>query len=148
MHPVAGLWISIMALSVSSVSVDQALHENRSRIKAWLPGVDWNTSHNTMRMCVFMLPRRVRPAPRGRHGHSTAIITIDSAIILLSVSVLISSIPTSLMPRRRSWAMGQLNCVCNHESAMDPIPRLRYDRILLSRCPEQGSDLHQTSASF
>ena len=35
-----------------------------------------------------------------------------------------------------------------HRSAMDPIPRLRHGRILLSCCPEQGPDLRQTSASF
>ncbi|VAH02624.1 unnamed protein product [Triticum turgidum subsp. durum] len=48
-----------MAISVSSVSVDQALHENRSRIKAWLPGVDWNTSSDTVRASVVMRPRHV-----------------------------------------------------------------------------------------
>ena len=148
MHPVAGLWTSIMALSVSSVSVDQALHENRSRIKAWLPGVNWNTSPNTVRASVFMLPRHVQPTPRGRRGHSTTIIVIDSVITLLMVSVLISSIPTSLTPRRQSWAMGRLNCVCHHGSAVDPIPRLRYNCILLSRRPKQGSDLYQILTSF
>ena len=148
MHPVAGLQIPVMALSVSSVSVDQALNENRSHIKAWLPGVDWNPSPNTMRAPVIMLPRHVRPTPWGRCGHSTMIIAIDSVVILPTVSILISSVSTSLMPRGRSYVVSRLNCVCNHGSAMDPIPRVRYGCILFSRRPEQSSDLHQTSASF
>ena len=84
----------------------------------------------------------------GRRGHSTTIIVIESVIILLTVSVLISSVSTSLTPRGRSWAVSRLDCVCNHGSDVNPIPRLRYYCILLSRGSEQGLDLHQTPTSL
>ena len=55
---------------------------------------------------------------------------------------------TAFMLRGRSWAVGQLNCVHYNGSAVNPIPRLRHYSVLLPRCPEQGPDLHQPSASL
>src|SRR3954470_3550248 len=115
-----------MTFSVSSVPVAQTLNENGSHIKAWFPGVDWNPSPNTMRASVILLSRHVRSTPWGRGGHSTSIITIESVIILLTVHVLITPVPTSLTPRERSWAVGRLDCICSDGSAVDPISRLRY----------------------
>ncbi|EMS64592.1 hypothetical protein TRIUR3_19751 [Triticum urartu] len=60
MHSAAGWKIFVVAFSVSSVSVDQTLNENRSRIKARFPGVDWNPSPTTVRASVIMLPRHRR----------------------------------------------------------------------------------------
>ena len=59
MHPAAGRVISIVAISVCSVPVNQTLNENGTRVKAWLPGVDWNPSPTTVRASVIVLPRRV-----------------------------------------------------------------------------------------
>ena len=59
MYSAAGWKISVGAFSVSSVSVDQTLNENRSRIKAWFPGVDWNPSPNTVMVSIILLLRRV-----------------------------------------------------------------------------------------
>ena len=59
MHPAAGRVISIMAFSMRSVPVNQTLNENGSRVKARLPGVDWNPSPTTVRASVIVLPRRV-----------------------------------------------------------------------------------------
>ena len=84
----------------------------------------------------------------GRRGHSTTIIVIESVIILLTVPVLISSVSTSLTPQGRSWAVSRLDCVCNHGSAVNPIPRLRYYCVLITHGSEQGPDLHQTPTSF
>ena len=98
MHPAAGRVISIVAISVCSVPVNQTLNENRSRIKAWLPWVDWYSSLAAVR-AIIMLPRHICPTPRRRCGHSTTVIMAESVIILLVVSVLILPIPTSLTPR-------------------------------------------------
>ena len=49
---------------------------------------------------------------------------------------LISPVPTSLMPRGRSWTMSRPDCVCSNGSAMNPAPRLRNNGILVSCCPE------------
>ena len=125
-----------MTFPVSSVPVDQTLNENGSRIKAWFPGVDWNPSPNTIWAPVILLSRHIRPTLRGRGGHSTSIVTIESVIILLTVFVLITPVPTSLTPRGRSWAMSRLDCVCSNGSAMNPVPRLRNSGILVSCCPE------------
>ena len=59
MHPAAGRVISIVAISVCPVPVNQTLNENGSRVKARLPGVDWNPSPTTVRASVIVLPRRV-----------------------------------------------------------------------------------------
>ena len=59
MHSDAGRIISIVAISVCPVPVNQTLNENGSRVKARLPGVDWNPSPTTVRASVIVLPRRV-----------------------------------------------------------------------------------------
>ena len=141
MHPVAGRVISIMAFSVCSVPVNQTLNENRSRIKARLPGVDWNPSPTTMRAPVILLARHIRLTPRGRLEHSTSTVMIDSVIILLMVPILVTPVPTSLTLWGRSRAVSRLDCACNYGSAVNPISRRRYYCILLSCCPEQGPDL-------
>src|SRR3954465_14958169 len=115
-----------MTFFVSSVPVDQTLNENGSRIKAWFPGVDWNPSSNAVRASVILLSRHIRSTPWGRGGHSTSIITIESVIILLTVPILITPVPTSLIPRGQSWAVGRLDYICSDGSAVDPISRLRY----------------------
>ena len=148
MQSAATRMIPAKVFSMCYVPVDQALDENGSRIEAWLPWVDWNSALVPVAAPVIVLPRHVRRTPRRRRGYSTTVIATESVIILLAVSVLISSVSTSLTPRGRSWAVSRLDCVCNHGSAMDPIPRLRYGCILFSRRPEQSSDLHQTLASF
>ena len=84
----------------------------------------------------------------GRGWHSTSIITIESVIILLIPSVLITPVSTSLTPWRRSWAVSRLDCIRCNGSTMDPVPRLRNSGILVSRCPEQRSNLQQASASL
>ena len=55
----AGGSISVVSFPVSSVPVDQTLNENGSRIKAWFPGVDWNSPPNTMRASVNLLSRHI-----------------------------------------------------------------------------------------
>src|SRR4051794_38593314 len=60
MNPAAGGNVSVMAFSVSSIPVDQTLNDNGSRIKAWLPGVDWKPTPNTVLASVILLPRDVR----------------------------------------------------------------------------------------
>ena len=99
MHSAAGGYISVVALSVSSVPVDQTLNDDGSRIKAWFPGVDWNPSSATVLASIILLSRHIGPTPWGRSGHSTSIVTIESVIKLLMVPVLIMPVPTSLTPR-------------------------------------------------
>ena len=59
MHSAAGKRIPVVAFSVSFVPVNQILDEDGSRIKAWVPGVDWNSPPNTMRVSVILLSRRI-----------------------------------------------------------------------------------------
>ena len=77
-----------------------------------------------------------------------SIITIESVIILLIPSVLIMPVSTSLTPRRRSWAVSRLDYIHCNGSTVDPVLRLRNSGILVSRCPEQRSDLQQASANL
>ena len=58
-YSAAGRRIPVVALSVSSVPVNQTLNEDRSRIKAWVPGVDWNPLPNTIRAPVISMSRRI-----------------------------------------------------------------------------------------
>ena len=87
--------ISVMATSMSSVPIDQTLHDDGSRVKAWLSGVDLNSPPNTELAPVILLPMGVRPTSQGRSGHSTPIITIKSVIIVIPLAF------TSHAPRRR-----------------------------------------------
>ncbi|VAI81954.1 unnamed protein product [Triticum turgidum subsp. durum] len=59
MYFAAGGYISVSTFSVGYVPVDQTLNENGSRIKAWLPGVDWNPSPNTVRAFVILPSRHL-----------------------------------------------------------------------------------------
>ena len=95
MNPAASRIISIMAFSMCFVPVNQTLNENRSRIKAWLPWVDWYPSLAAVGASVIILPRHIRPTPRRRCGHSMTVIMDDSVIILLMVSVLILPVTMS-----------------------------------------------------
>ena len=102
----AARWhISVMTTSMSSVPIDQTLHDDGSRVKAWLSGVDWSSPPNTELASVILLPMGVRPTSRTRGGHSTSIIAIDPVIILLIIPVLIMSVTMSFTPRGRSGAM-------------------------------------------
>ena len=104
-HSAAGGYISVITLSVGSIPVDQTLNDDGSRIKAWFPGVDWNSSPATVLASVILLPRHIGSTPPGRSGHSTSIVVIDSVIILLIVPVLIVSVAMPFTPRGRSGAM-------------------------------------------
>ena len=110
--------ISIMATSVSSVPVDQTLHDDGSRVKARPSGVDWNSPANTELAPVILLPMGVRPTSRGRSGHSMPIVMIKSVIILVTLT------STSLAPQRLSWAMSRLDCICSDGSTVNPVTRL------------------------
>ena len=77
-----------------------------------------------------------------------AIITIEPVIILLIPPILIMPVTTSLTPRGRSRAVSRLDCFRCHGSTVDPVPRLRNGGILVSRHPEQRSDLQQAPASL
>ena len=76
------------------------------------------------------------------------IVAVEVTIILLMVSVLIVPLSTSLTPRGRSRAVSRLDCIYCNGSIVDPIPRLRNSGILVSRRPEQRSDLQQAPASL
>ena len=91
--------ISIMATSMSSVPVDQTLHDDGSCVKAGLSGVDWNSPPNTELAPVILLPMDVRPTSQGRSGHSTPIIMVKSVIIVVPPAF------TSHAPRRRPWTV-------------------------------------------
>ena len=128
MNSAAGGHISVVAFSVSSVPVNQTLHDNGSRIKAWFPGVDRSSSANTVLASVILLPRDVRPTSWGRSGHSTPIITIKSVIILVTPTF------TSLAPRRQSWAMSRLNYIRSDGSTVSccaTVTQLNSDLPLL-----------------
>ena len=86
--------IYVMATSMSSVPIDQTLHDDGSRVKTWLSGVDLSSPPNTELASVILLPMDVRPTSRGRSGHSTPIITIKSVIIVVPPAF------TSHAPRR------------------------------------------------
>ena len=83
MHSTACGRISVGAAPMGSVSVDQALHDDGSRVEAWFPGVDWSSSPHIELTPVILLPRSVRPTPRRGSGHSTPIITIVSVTVLV-----------------------------------------------------------------
>ena len=118
MHSTACGRISVESTLMGSVPVDQALHYNGSRVEAWFPGVDWNSSPRTELMPVILSPRSVRPFPRRGNGHSMPIIAIESVITLITPT------STSLTHRGRSRAMGRLDCIRSDGSAVNPIPRL------------------------
>ena len=59
MHSAAGGYIFVVTLSVGSVSVDQTLNDDGSRIKAWFPGVDWNSSPATVLASIILLSRHI-----------------------------------------------------------------------------------------
>ena len=63
MHSTASGRISVVATSMSPVPIDQALHDDGSRVKAWFPGVDRSSSPNTELAPVILLPMSVRPTP-------------------------------------------------------------------------------------
>ena len=65
-----------------------------------------------------------------------SIVAIESVIILLIVPVLIVSVAMPFTPRGRSGAMSRLDSIRRHGPAMNPVPRLRHSRILISCCPE------------
>ena len=69
-------------------------------------------------------------------------------LLVVPTQVLPLVTPTSLTPRRPSWAVSRLDCVSHYRSAMNSVTRLRHYNVLLSGCLEQRSDLHQTSTSF
>ena len=139
MDPASTGRISVESTSMGSVPVDQALHDNESRVEAWFSGVDWNSSPRTEMMSVILLPRSVRPTPRRGIGRSTPII---------SVAILILPILAPFTPRRRSGAVSRLNRIRSDGSTVNSVARLRHGRILITCCPEQIPDLHQASASF
>ena len=107
--------ISIMATSMSSVPIEQALHDGGSRVKAWIPRVDRSSSPYTELAPVILLPMSVRSTSWGRSGHSTLIITIES------VTVLVTSTFASLTPQRRSWAVSRLNRIRSDRSTVNSV---------------------------
>ena len=58
-YSTTGRRIPVVAFLVSSVPVNQTLNEDGSRIKARVPGVDWNPPPNTMRASVILLSRHI-----------------------------------------------------------------------------------------
>ena len=115
MHSTASGRIFVRATSMSSVPIDQALHDDGSRVKAWFPGVDRSSSPHTELTPVILLPICVRPTPRGRSGHSTPI------IMIMSVTILVSPILAPFTPRRRSGSMSRLNRIRSDGSTMNPV---------------------------
>ena len=59
MHSASSRVISVLPFSVCPVPVNQTLNENRSRIKARLSRVDWNSSPTTVEASVIVLPRHI-----------------------------------------------------------------------------------------
>ena len=112
--------ISVWSTSMGSVPVDRALHDNGSRVEAWLPGVNWNSTPCTVLTPIIWLPRSVRPTPRRGSGHSTPIISV------VSVSILVSPILAPFTPRRRSGAVSRLNCINSDGSTVNSVARLRH----------------------
>src|SRR3954466_15021147 len=128
MNPAVGGNVSVMAFFVSSIPVDQTLNDNGSRIKAWLPGVDWKSTPSTVLASVILLPRDVRSTPWGRSGHSTSIIAIESVFIPLTALILIiMPASTFLTPQGRSWTVSRLYRIRSDGSAVNPVTRLRYN---------------------
>ena len=115
MDSAAGGRISVVAFSMSPIPIDQTLHDDESRVKAWLSRVDRSSPPNTELAPVILLPMGVRPTHWGRGGHSTPIITIESVIIL------VTSTFTSLAPQRRSWAMSRLDSIRSDGSTVNPV---------------------------
>ena len=107
--------ISVMTTSMSSVSVNQTLHDDGSRVKAWLSGVDWSSPPNTELAPVILLPMGVRPTSQGKSGHSTSIITIKSIIIVVPPAF------TSHAPRRRPWTVSRLNSIRSDGSTVNSV---------------------------
>ena len=91
--------ISVMATSMSYVPVDQTLHDDGSRVKAWFSGIDRSSPPNAELAPVILLPMGVRPTSRGRSGHSTPVVMIKSIIIVVPPAF------TSHAPRRRPWTV-------------------------------------------
>ena len=121
MHATARGCISLGSTSMGSVPVDQALHDNGSRVEAWFSGVDWNSSPRTELTSVILLPRSVRHFPRRGNGHSTPVIPV------VSVSILISPVVAPFPPRRRSGTVSRLNCIRSDGSTVNSVVRLRHD---------------------
>ena len=59
MHSTACGCISVESASMGSVPVDQTLHDEGSRIKAWFPGVDWNPSPAIVLASIILLSRHI-----------------------------------------------------------------------------------------
>ena len=118
MYSTARGHISVECASMGSVPVDQPLHDNGSRVEAWLSGVNWNPTPCTVLTPIIWLPRSVRPTPRRGIGHSTPIITIKSVIIVVPPAF------TSHALRRRSWAVSRLNSIHSDGSTVNPVARL------------------------
>ena len=112
--------ISVMATSMSSVPVNQTLHDDGSRVKAWFPGVDRNSSPSTALVPIILLPMSVRPTPQRGSGHSMPIISV------VSVSILVSPILAPFMPRRRSGTVSRLNHIRSDGSTVNSVARLRH----------------------
>ena len=110
--------ISVMATSMSSVPVDQTLHDDGSRVKAWLSGVDWSSPPNTELAHAILLPMGVRPTSQGRSGHSTPVITIKSIVIMVPLAF------TSYAPQRRPWTVSRLNSIRSDGSTVNPVARM------------------------
>ena len=119
-HSTARGRISVESTSMGSVPVDQALHDNGSRVEAWFSGVDWNSSPRTELTSVILLPRSVRPTPRRGIGHSTPIISVES------VAILISPILAPFTPQRRSGAVSRLDRIRSDGSTVNSVARLRH----------------------
>ena len=113
-------YISVECASMGSVPVDQPLHDNGSRVEAWLSGVNWNPTPCTVLTPIIWLPRSVRPTPRRGIGHSTPIISVES------VAILISPILAPFTPRRRSGAVSRLNRIRSDGSTVNSVARLRH----------------------
>ena len=120
MYSTARGYISVECASMGSVPVDQPLHDNGSRVEAWLSGVNWNPTPCTVLTPIIWLPRSVRPTPRRGIGHSTPIISVES------VAILISPILTPFAPRRRSGAVSRLNRIHSDRSTVNSVARLRH----------------------
>ena len=64
MHSTACGRISVESASMGSVPVDQPLHDNGSRVEAWLSGVNRNPTPCTVLTPIIWLPRSIRPTHR------------------------------------------------------------------------------------
>ena len=59
MHSAVDGYISVITLSVGSVPVHQTLNDDGSHIKAWFPGVDWNSLRATVLASVILLSKHI-----------------------------------------------------------------------------------------